>query len=185
MAYLPKAKQFVFIPFICYLCISCLSYKPQARKASTSKIVENFYLGSEGEQFFIKPLVFKNEEKEQCLVDFTIKFNNSIEEQDSAVVNFSLISPIIIKKLTSVAIYSDHQKINLDKITSLFNESKSKGYVSRFSSKCSFTELNELFKDNNWKIAVTKNTTSSDFFPNKKAKKSIAKINNGVFVLFQ
>jgi len=177
-----KLKTFIVLSFFILL-TGCLSIKPSGVR-SGKNLFESFFVGEEGTQYFIKPLVFLNiQNKEEIRLDFIFRYKNVIK--DSVIVNFSLVGNNIYKNFDSLSLSNKTHKIKSKSINLLFNEKKSKLFYSRFSTKFSFLEFNRMFDNNDWTILVYKDKASVTYVSDKKSKRAIKKLQEKLFILFQ
>lgn len=161
----------------------CLSIKPSTSK-SDSKNFETFFVGEEGTQYFIKPVLFKNQTTgEQISIDFTFRIKDKI--RDSAIVNFSIQSSSIFRSLTSIKISNTHIFATSKNIRLLYNEKNADGFRSRFSTNLNLNSLSTLFADNNWEVQLSNGNQTTMFAPNKKTLKTIVNIRENIFQLFE
>ena len=82
-------KYLGVIIFVSVALSSCFSVKPTSQKSS-KKLVETFYVGIEGTQYFIKPLTYQVEDsKEELEIDCIFRYKTKLSDSDSASINFS------------------------------------------------------------------------------------------------
>jgi len=74
--------------------------------------------------------------------------------------------------------------IVLINLKSLFNEKILAEYNSRYSTKGSLSEINQLFKNNDWTITVYKQNIISNYNTPKDTRKKIDKLRDRIFILF-
>ena len=179
MRYFKLSK--VVILFICLAMLSgCFSTKPSSQKG-TKKLVESFYVGEAGIQYFIKPVdFFSKETNEKLLLDCTFRYNNALNERDTATLNFSILSEHRYKKLSLISLNSIQK--NVDEIKLLYTD-KRKQYISRFSTKLSVIELKKVFQSPNPIISLDIDQRTIDFHPISKSKRNIEKLNQNFFIL--
>lgn len=161
---------------------ACGGMKPGGASAG-NKLYETFFVGEEGSQYFIKPLEFKNDQKEKVIMDFTLRYKDDIK--DSALVNFTIISEDNIKSVDQIllengVVSSKNQKINL-----LFVKRESDGFHCRFTFKTPLTEITELFSNSDWKVTTSTGANNKIFYPTSKTQKSIEALNYNVFQIFK
>ncbi len=174
---------FKFVSFILlFLMFSgCLSIKPSTTK-SGKKYFETFYVGEEGTQYFIKPILFKDEKSnEDLILDITFRYRNEIK--DSAIVNFSIKNSIIYKTIDSLKLSNKDITIKSDKVELLFNEKNKTGFTSRYSTKFSLNEIKEMFTNNAWEVNICNQNKITTFKPHRKTFKIINTVRDKVFVL--
>src|SRR5690606_7037547 len=88
------------IPVFCMLLLllsSCFSVKPGTSR-SARNLYQNFFIGEEGSQYFIKPIAFENDEKEKLQLDITFRYKDEVK--DSATVNFSIVTKELNKTIS-------------------------------------------------------------------------------------
>jgi hypothetical protein len=169
--------------FVLFTLSSCFGVKSSSTK-SGKKLFETFYVGEQGTQYFIKPITFFNDKnKDELQADFTFRYKDALK--DSVIMNFSLETINIVKKIDSITIFSQENKASSKKVNLLFNESKGKLFKSRFSVKILLTELNKLFQNKDWKIQLYFDGTTQNYLPENSTKNAIKKLNDKVFILFQ
>ena len=159
----------------------CVSIKPGGVK-SGKNLVETFFVGDDGTQYFIKPLLFKSETNQQLIIDFTFRYKDRIK--DSAFVNMSFLNTEIIKNVDSLKIISGNNSMVLENVKSLFVEKIQSEYKSRYSTKGSLSDIDKLFNNNDWTILVYRQNNISRYITPKETKKKIGKLNESIFVLF-
>lgn len=150
---------------------------------SGKKFFETFYVGEEGTQYFIKPLLFVNAQNEEELqMDFTFRYKDEVK--DSVIVNLSLLSSTIFKSIDSLSLSNSSHTVGSKKVNLLFNERKKKLFHSRFSTKISLLQLQEIIEKDDWKIMVYSGETPLTYAPNKKTRKVLNKLKEAIFTLF-
>lgn len=177
-----KSSTFLVVGLLLVL-TGCTSIKVGGVK-SGKNLFETFYVGDDGTQYFIKPLGFSNpENKDELAMDFTFRYKNEVK--DSVIVNFAIQSEKIIKEIDQITLSNATQTIASNKVELLYNEKKKKDFYSRFSTKISMVEFNRMFENFDWKTTVVTNGTSQTFEAEKKTKKSLSKLADKVFIIFQ
>lgn len=167
--------------FLIVLITSCSQIKTNAVKSSKT-YHEMFYVGTEGTQYFIKPIVLKNKSvNESIIVDFTFRYKNEIK--DSAILNYSIKSESISKKIDSLIISNEKNYVKIYMNNLLFNEKQKSIFISRFSTKITVEDLKRLFENNNWEIICWKNNEKKVFKASRKTGGVINKINNTIFIV--
>lgn len=159
----------------------CLSVKPSTAK-SGKKYFESFYVGAEGTQYFIKPILLKDEKSNEDLVlDITFRYKNEIK--DSAIVNFSIEGPMIYKAIDSLELSNMNIVVKSNNLDLLFNEKNKTGFTSRYSTKISLNEIKDLFFNDEWKANIYNQNKINTFKPYGKSPKAINIIRDEVFVI--
>jgi len=149
---------------------SCLSIKPATTK-SGKHLWEEFYVSQEVNQYFIKPLIFSNN-NDQFAVDFTFR-NGS----DSVTVNFSILSEQTIATPDQITFENNNGRIKISNRHTLLKEKTNKKFKLRQSGKISFNEFTQLFAGNKWIITIINDSTSTKFNPANKTLKHTKSLN--------
>ena len=178
-----KTSQFKFVSLILITLMfsGCLSIKPSTTK-SGKNYFETFFVGEEGTQYFIKPILFKDEKSnEDLILDITFRYRNEIK--DSATVNFSIRSSIIYKTIDSLKFTNNDNKIESDQLVLLFKERSKTGFTSRYSTRFSLNEIKEMFNNDAWEIIIYNQDKITKYKPHRKAIRAINALRDKVFVL--
>ncbi|MCC6726639.1 MAG: hypothetical protein IT258_19210, partial [Saprospiraceae bacterium] len=99
----------LFIPLL-----SCFSLKPGGVK-SGKRLFETFYVGTDGTQYFIKPLEFTADNKEVLKLDVT--FRQKDISEDSATVNISFYGAENFKTADSLVIKNTTETLALKNLS--------------------------------------------------------------------
>lgn len=159
----------------------CLSIKPTTTR-SGKKYFETFYVGEQGTQYFIKPILFKDEESnEDLFLDITFRYRNEIK--DSAIINISIKSSIIYKTIDSLKLSNKDIQIKSSELKLLFNEKNKKEFTSRYSTKFSLNKIKEIFSNDAWEIIIYNQRKIITYQPHRKTNKAINAVKDKVFVL--
>lgn len=167
-----------------FLFSSCSSaYKPAAQKGGKN-LFTTFYLGEQGNQYFIKPIAFYSKESKAVLkVDFTFRGKEN-KLADSAIFTFSYIESYPVKALDSVILQSISEKIVIQKPEKLFNQMKGKMFENRFQAKIPLIILRKMFKENVWQfVIVPTNNKKVVFNALNKQQKRLKKLDFAIFML--
>lgn len=178
-----KTSQFKFVSFILILLMlsGCLSIKPSTTK-SGKNYFETFFVGEEGTQYFIKPILFKDEiSNEDLILDITFRYRNEIK--DSVTVNFSIKSSIIYKTIDSLKLSNKDIEIGSDQLVLLFNEKSKTGFTSRYSTRFSLNEIKEMFNNDAWEMIIYNQNKITTYKPHRKTIRAINIVRDRVFVL--
>lgn len=174
---------FKILSFLLILILStaCLSIKPATTK-SGKNYFETFFVGEEGTQYFIKPIVFTSgESKEDVFLDFTLRFKDVIK--DSATLKFSIESSAMYRSIDSVKIFNDDDTVVSNQIVLLFNEKNKSGFTSRHSTKLSLNELKTLFDNDAWQVLIYHQMEIRSYQPHRRTVRAIHSVRDRVFVL--
>lgn len=157
---------------------SCVGLKPST-SPSSGKLLETFFTGDEGTQYFIKPLVFKNDQKELIMLDLTFRYKDEIE--DSALLRLSLYTNELQKNLTAVTFGNGASQFSSSQIELMFSERTKHHLHSRFSLKMPLADVQSLFSESNWQLEIVSGKQQYQFTANSKTKKNISKLYHSVF----
>lgn len=160
---------------------SCFSVKPSSIKSSENYF-ETFYVGEQGTQYFIKPILFKSKNSnDELFMDFTFRYKNEIK--DSVIVNFSVKSSFIYKTIDSLMISNKNTEIKSNEVELLFNEKDKTDFVSRFTTKFSLKDITEIFDNNDWVLTINNQNQTTDYIPHRKAYLTINTLMDKIFIL--
>jgi hypothetical protein len=164
-----------------FLQLPCSGQKSGAAN-SGKKFFESFFVGEEGIQYFIKPMAFVNADKsEKLMIDITFRYKSEVK--DSATLNFSILSPQILKKIDLAEIKNQSSTIHIAKVELLFNEKQKSKFISRFSAKILLSDLLLLFSANQWHFNIFQNNQKMQYFATSKTNRSILILRDNLFVL--
>jgi len=121
---------------------------------SQKKLIESFYRGDNGIQYFIKPIVYQTVKKERLTVDFTLNVIN-----DSVV---KIVSNFTSQNNKIKYILIGSSRYNVKK---LFDEVETKKIFSRYTFNLEFSDFKKIFS----KEPI--NIKNSSYFLKKSFKK--------------
>ena len=158
-----------FLVIISIINVSCVGMKHQASNKSQSVNYETFYINDSTMQYFIKPLMFKAENKDKTEVDFT--FRSSAGDVNQVTMNFSIISNTKQPKTEFILLKGDTlHKVTVDK--KLYQELKDNKCVYRYSSTLPYADLNDFLTSDTYVLEVNK----EKLFPTKATQKKVEDI---------
>lgn len=176
-----KSNILVFASFIIIIFFSsCLGMKGGGGKSGKSLYI-TFFTADKSTQYFIKPLTFKNAKKESIICDFT--FKNKANSVDTATMNVSIVSLVLLKSVDSIIITNPTARIKLCDNQFLFTERQKKFFNSRYSFKIPVTELKKLFENEDWELTFYSGENSGQFFTKHKTKRKLQKLSYEIFDL--
>lgn len=167
--------------FALFFLSSCIGLKSGGAN-SAQRLFETFFVGEDGTQYFIKPLEYKNADKDKLFIDYTFRYKNAVK--DSVTMNFSVYFDFIIKNFEEFELVSDNYSLKTDKVDFMFTEKQKKEFHSRFSVKMPFSQVLKIFKDETFKIKVSNQNTSYTFYPVRKTEKAMEEMNEKLFLIF-
>jgi hypothetical protein len=159
-----------------------MGVRPGSRKGASS-LYESFYAGEEGMQYFIKPLEFKDNNKNKLLVDFTFRYKKEIK--DSVIVNISVISENLIREFNALKITTKDNIVSADTLNFFLSQIHNEDITSRFTTNIFLGDIVDIFESSDWVINIDTNYIKSEFYPTNKTKKIIKRLNQNLFILFR
>jgi hypothetical protein len=175
-------NSIVFLSVI-LLTSACIGIKP-ANSSKANRYFETFYVGDEGIQYFIKPIVFSGTEKSALKGDFNFRTKGSSTSE--VIFNFSILGNSFYKSVDSIVLKNPYFKTSAYDIALTYNES-GKQYISRFTSKIAGgNEIVRLFDSPEWEIHVYKDNVKTTFDSSRrKTKNKILSLQKHLFVFLQ
>ncbi|PTX01352.1 hypothetical protein C8P65_12111 [Capnocytophaga leadbetteri] len=163
---------------------SCLGVKP-ATSGGGKKYFESYYVGDEGNQYFIKPLALVSE-YEEAKATLDISFRSKESLQGTAQMNFSVYMPEAIHSLKSVYLYVNNTSFELSDVKLLFVEREKNSFQSRFSTTIPAEKLKSIFNTSDWQLVIIKEKGKTYKFDTaSSSKKRIEAINSNLFTIFK
>lgn len=163
---------------------SCLGVKP-ATSGGGKKYFESYYVGDEGNQYFIKPLALVSE-YEEAKATLDISFRSKESLQGTAQMNFSVYMPEAIHSLKSVYLYVNNTSFELSDVKLLFVEREKNSFQSRFSTTIPAEKLKSIFNTSDWQLVIIKEKGKTYKFDTaSSSKKRIEAINTNLFTIFK
>jgi len=145
---------------------SCQSYK-YTKGNKTDKYYEEFFIKQGVMQYFVKPLLYTNDESKYT-IDYT--FRDSISRTGLVVINNSLYSDKYIKNIDSAFFVFSDGKLEIMNIKRMFIEKEKKKFEIRYSATITLAQMEQVFK-NNHKISIFSNNVEYLMLPKKKTTK--------------
>lgn len=109
-----------------------------------SNLFTTYFVGEEGNQFFIKPLEFEHIENNSKLdLDINFRYKNKIK--DSVTINFSLYSNDFLKNIDFVELYFDKESIKSNNIKLIYVDKNNDFCENRYSVKFLFSDFLKIY----------------------------------------
>lgn len=177
-------KTYGFSLVISALLMGCGGLQPSASKGG-KKLYEQYYLGSRGSMFFIKPLSFESEDGKDASLDIT--FTNRDMLSDTAVVNISFSSDVKGDPSSlQLRSHSGQQSIELDILDMFFLEREDDAFKYRYSSRANLKEVEQLFRSGPFSLIVSQGPDQSiSYTPSKRTEQSTGRLVFSVFDLLR
>lgn len=167
--------KFLSAVYVSVLLASCFSIKPQASKTG-KHLWEDFYVSPGVMQYFIKPLVFKNNDRN---IDIDFTFRNI---SDSVTVNYSIYSKADYIEPNTIIISNELTKVSAIYPKTIVSEHIQKRHKLRQTGKISLSEFKTLTKNNVWTISIERGTNKVQYFASQKTKKNIEIIERNLMI---
>jgi len=149
----------------------------------SNNIIETFYTGDAGTQYFIKPINIKGEIGNYLNFDLTFRVKNEIK--DSATFNFSIFTNQSITEVDSLHWASSENHFSTNQINLMFVERSKKLFKCRFTCKIPLTTIRNFFRKADFKITAFSKNSQFPFILNSASKKKISYVNYNVFNVFK
>lgn len=162
-------NKILFFTILLLLSNSCIGFKFGGKKG-TKQYYKEFFLKGGIIQYFIKPIKFKGK-KEQIIIDFT--FRDTVQKTSNIIVNYTITSPEITKKIDSIFFIYEKTKIELKNIERFYIEKQKSMYLIRYSSVITYADLIKITTQQP-NILAYFNNNKHKFYITKKAKKVLS-----------
>jgi hypothetical protein len=149
---------------------------------SGKNLFETFFVGDDGIQYYVKPLLFTDVNKNRMMLDLTFRYKDTVK--DSATVNISFMNTEIIRDIDSLIISNNLISVQYKQFKYLFSERMRSDFNSRYSTKCPLVDLYKLFDQNNWILTVYSKGVRSEYGTPQNTMKKIDKLKYEIFTLF-
>jgi hypothetical protein len=174
--------NFIFLLFVLMLLLQSCFTSPKGTSKSAKRNYEVFYAGEKGNMYFLKPLEYTSSDA-TLFLDYTFTHREGIKS--NVTIAFSIISPIIFKKLEEMKFISPGFATSTNEFSLLFNETHKKGFVSRFNSTIELSELEKLFSNPSYRVELIVDGTTFSFLPTQKTTKIQRNLNQHLFVFIR
>ncbi len=170
-------KTILLLSLVLTTIASC-SLKKISNTLSSNRVYENFYIGDNGNQWYIYPLKFSNKTT-HFLVDFTIKDN----AKDTVTVKYSIITKKQLSKPKSIMFnLANNEKYNLDLGKKIFVETEGDILHLRYVSTMTYPDFLNFFNSIN---SITIDGLDEPVVPTKATKKKIDAVNRQVIKIIE
>lgn len=164
-------RKYFIILIALYLTLnSCIPVKYAGKKHSPKSYFVEFYVDKNINQYFIKPIEYKNNNNNILTIDFT--FRDSAQKNSPIIANYSIFSKEVIKKVDSAYYLVNDFRIRLFNQDRLFIDHKKK-YEIRYSNNLTYQNLIDILANHNSQIVVYYENSEHVFSPTKKTQNAI------------
>jgi len=175
-------RHYLFIGILLLITFGCSGIKPTSSKAN-SKYYETFYVGDDGLQYFIKPLVFTASKNEQILMDFTFRYKKGVNS--IATINFTQFSQVNLQQIDGVEINCIVKSVLAERVSHMFTGKEKDGVSSRFTFQIPLHDLKALFSDVSWSVVISSENFEQYYKPEDKTQKIMRGLKSQIFDLIQ
>jgi len=154
---------------------ACLPVKPQSNQSAGGDY-EEFFLGSNSYQYFIKPLSFSANEADIKL-DITFRYPDI---RDTAAVNFTLITKKPQSRISKLQLSNHNHTSELTELEIIFTESESE-YQARYTGGLVTEEIIQLLSDPNWTLSLTYREGGEKFKPTRRTQRVLSRLESGLY----
>lgn len=161
-----------------FLLSSCFSVKPSA-SGKAGGLYETFFVGEGITQYFIKPLDFKQVNgKSDLKMDFTFRVKKSL--QDSAIINFTIISPIKIEEINQLTFNTKTVNFSASPVKTLYKEREKRKYKRRFSLKVHSAKIRTILSTQELYLIVSigQKKQNTKYLSTNRTDRHLRKLNN-------
>lgn len=177
-------KTYAFLITVSMVFLGCGGLQPSASKGG-KKLYEQYFIGTKGSMFFIKPLSFQSDDGRNASLDIT--FTNRDIQSDTAVVNISFTSNVkgdpTSLLLNSI---SGQKSVDLEILDMFFIEREKDDFKYRYSSRTDLKDMDELFRSGPFVLIMSQGQDQSiSYSPTKRTEQSIDRLVFSVFDLLR
>ena len=102
-----------------------------------------------------------------------------------ATINFTQFSQVNLQQIDSIEINSLAKSMLVKQVSHMFTEKEKDGVSSRFTFQIPLRDLNALFSDVNWSVAILGETFEQNYKPEDKSRKIMKGLKSQIFDLIQ
>lgn len=139
---------------------SCQIFSPKFNPNS-NEYYETFFTGNNQSQYFIKPIVFENENDDRLEMDLVVKDKTKLS--DSTNFNVSLITTFKSKEIDSIRINFEKTSYTFSNVQNMFTERSEEKFKSRYNFKLVNSITYKLFEESNWNLSIYTTNKIVDF----------------------
>ena len=173
-----RSRIFVFlIATIGFSQTACFSVKPDTAKGG-GKHFEEFFLGENRYQYFIKPFVFSKDGADLSL-DITFRYP---QKSDTGTLNFTLITNEAQSKVTGIELANNHHTVELDDLKLVYTSRESDNeFHARYSTDIQSDEVVQLLSDSDWTMKLIYQKGSDLFHPARRSQRILSQLQSGLY----
>jgi len=125
-------------------------------------------------------MCFQSTSKNKCYLDLTFRHKTKIEGMVTA--NISIQTDSQLKSINRIIISNVTHELVLDEMNFMFMKDSKKQFTSRFTTSIPLEDISKLFINEQWQIEIQLTQGNELFYPAKRTKKIINKINQTIFI---
>lgn len=157
--------------------IACFSVKREGKKGGGSHF-EEFFLGENRYQYFIKPFIFSADEAD-LMLDLTFRYP---QESETGTLNFTVITKKAQSKVTSLELNNNQHTTKLDDLNLVFTSRKNKNeFHARYSTDIQSKEAINLLSDSEWTLKLLYQKGSDLFHPPRSSRRILNQLQSGLY----
>ncbi|TVR86684.1 MAG: hypothetical protein EA411_09805 [Saprospirales bacterium] len=165
-----------FVSALIVLISACHSIRHQGAQPAGGDY-DQFFLGDNQFQYFIKPISFSSETSSLSL-DITFRHP---ETGDTATVNFTVAGDEPQTKVKAIQIENGEQSIRSEDLEIIYQRSPSGGtYVMRYSSHFAPDEMIQQLGNPEWKVKVTFESDDQVFKAERRTRRVLNRLKSGL-----
>lgn len=171
--------RYVYLLLGCTIFLSaCWSVKPTVNRTG-KKLYEDFFVGEEGTQYFIKPLTFEGAGDAYLELDMTFRYKDQL--RDSAILNISFFHPSIFKTIDSLDLVASDQRLTFNKLDFMFVERQKDLYKCRYTTNVALVELTDAFLASEWEWTLYLQGKAYQYQSPKRTRNALEALNYALF----
>jgi len=168
--------KLLLVSALIILISACHSIRPQGAQPAGGDY-EQFFLGDNQFQYFIKPISFSSESSSLSL-DITFRHP---ESGDTATVNFTVAGDEPQTQVKAIQIENGEQTIGSETLEIIYQRSTSGGtHELRYSSQFASDEIIQHLGNPDWKVRVTFESDEQMFEGNRRTRRVLNRLQSGL-----
>ncbi|WP_046757710.1 hypothetical protein [Kordia jejudonensis] len=171
------SKQLIILALVAFSLQSCVGVRSGGSSGKISKYVEEFFVGDNVFQYFVKPLKYDTDNQVDAFVDATLR--NKDKTTDSLTVNFT-VSLKTLDEIEQLVIKNSTDVVKISTIKTFFREpAEEEGfYDHRGSIQLPYSQYVDFLLNENHSIEIKTASERISIRPSKKALKAMNAVKN-------
>jgi len=169
--------KLLWVSSLIVLISSCHTIRPQGAQPAGGDY-DQFFLGDNQFQYFIKPISFASETSTLSL-DITFRHPDTA---DSAIVNFTLKTDQQLSRARAIQLKNNKDTIQANKLNIIYQRSPSSGnYEVRYSSRFTPEEVIQQLGDPDWKVMVSFEGEEQEFEAERRTRRVLNRLKSRLY----